>query len=241
MSWYFFGGFSAYAIVPSARGGEPLGVLVDPRVVGRALQRQVERDLEAELLGARSTNASKSSIVPRSGWTASWPPSLEPIAHGGAGVVRAGGQRVVGALAVDLADRVDRRQVDRRRSPSSATASSRSAAVREGARRAPLRSSRRTSRPRSAGRTRTRSRRARAPGRRTAGSGPWLETRSRSGWSVQDARRPRGRCSAASRTGTGSLVSRPGLGGGASASAQRLSSFGGDALGRPLEHAGRPR
>ena len=31
---------------------------------------------------ARSTKASKSSNVPRSGWIASWPPSSEPIAHG---------------------------------------------------------------------------------------------------------------------------------------------------------------
>ena len=31
---------------------------------------------------ARATKASKSSIVPRSGCTASWPPSAEPMAHG---------------------------------------------------------------------------------------------------------------------------------------------------------------
>src|SRR5690242_21577702 len=28
------------------------------------------------------TKATKSAMVPRSGWTVSWPPSSEPIAHG---------------------------------------------------------------------------------------------------------------------------------------------------------------
>src|SRR5215213_4387108 len=31
---------------------------------------------------AVATKASKSSMVPRSGWTASWPPASEPIAQG---------------------------------------------------------------------------------------------------------------------------------------------------------------
>ena len=43
---------------------------------------------------------------------ASWPPSLLPIAHGEPGSSGPGVEGVVGALAVDLADRVDRRQVD---------------------------------------------------------------------------------------------------------------------------------
>ncbi len=38
-------------MVPSARDGEPLGVLGSPRVIGRALQREVQRHLEAELCG----------------------------------------------------------------------------------------------------------------------------------------------------------------------------------------------
>ena len=63
-------------------------------------------------MSARATKASKSSNVPRSGWIASWPPSLEPIAHGEPGSSGPGVEGVVGALAVDLADRVDRRQVD---------------------------------------------------------------------------------------------------------------------------------
>ena len=67
----------------------------------------------------RATKASKSSSVPSSGWTASWPPSSEPIAQGEPGSSRADVGRLaagelggVRALAVDLADRVDRRQVD---------------------------------------------------------------------------------------------------------------------------------
>ena len=96
---------------------EPLGVLGDPRVVGRALERDVERQLDAALAAAAASVATSSS-VPSSGWTAVWPPSAPPIAHGlptssGAGVVG-----VVAALAVRRADRVDRRQVERRRSPS---------------------------------------------------------------------------------------------------------------------------
>ena len=43
---------------------------------------------------------------------ASWPPSLLPIAHGEPVSSGPGVERVVRALAVDLADRVDRRQVD---------------------------------------------------------------------------------------------------------------------------------
>ena len=51
-------------------------------------------------------------MVPRSGWTAVWPPSTPPTAHGRAGIVGPGDQRVVRALAVGHADRVDRRQVE---------------------------------------------------------------------------------------------------------------------------------
>ena len=50
--------------------------------------------------------------MPSSGWTASWPPSAAPIAYGDAGVVGAGDERVVAALAVLAPDRVDRREVE---------------------------------------------------------------------------------------------------------------------------------
>ena len=46
MSWYFFGGFSAYAMVPSGSTVNHSRMLLGPRMVGRALQRQVERHLE---------------------------------------------------------------------------------------------------------------------------------------------------------------------------------------------------
>ena len=82
MSWYFFGGFSAYAIVPSGAVVEPLRVLLHPGVVGGALQREVEGDLQPQLARRAPRSRSKSSSVPRSGWMASWPPSGEPIAHG---------------------------------------------------------------------------------------------------------------------------------------------------------------
>lgn len=81
MSWYFFGGFSAYAIVPSARWRNHSGCFSTQGWSGEhwsakssAISRSSSR--------ARATKASKSSIVPRSGWTASCPPSVEPMAHG---------------------------------------------------------------------------------------------------------------------------------------------------------------
>ena len=46
MSWYFFGGFSAYWIVPSGRVLNHVGCSRHPRVVGRRLEGDVERDLE---------------------------------------------------------------------------------------------------------------------------------------------------------------------------------------------------
>ena len=61
---------------------------------------------------ASATNASKSSSVPRSGWIASWPPSRLPMAQGEPTSSGVGVSVLFGALAVDLADRVDRRQVD---------------------------------------------------------------------------------------------------------------------------------
>ena len=57
-------------------------------------------------------SATKSARVPSSGWMASWPPSAPPIAHGLPGSSGAGRQRVVAALAVGDADRMDGRQVD---------------------------------------------------------------------------------------------------------------------------------
>jgi hypothetical protein len=54
----------------------------DVRVVGRDLERDVEGDLDAAAARAASTSRRKSSSVPSSGWTALWPPSAAPMAHG---------------------------------------------------------------------------------------------------------------------------------------------------------------
>ena len=51
MSWYFFGGFSAYLIEPSGRCLNHCGMLADPGMIGRRLERDVERDLQAEVRG----------------------------------------------------------------------------------------------------------------------------------------------------------------------------------------------
>ena len=65
---------------------EPLRVLGQPRVVGRGVDREVERDVDAVLArGAQS--ARTSSSVPSSGWTASWPPSVRADRVRRAGVV----------------------------------------------------------------------------------------------------------------------------------------------------------
>jgi hypothetical protein len=55
MSSYFFGGFSANLIVPSG-DTEPFLVLLHPRMVGGALDREIERHLHAAL-GSRGDKA----------------------------------------------------------------------------------------------------------------------------------------------------------------------------------------
>ncbi len=55
----------------------------------------------------------KSSSVPSSGWIALWPPCRRADGPGAAGVAAFGARgRVVASFAVDVADRMDRRQVD---------------------------------------------------------------------------------------------------------------------------------
>lgn len=81
MSWYFFGGFSAYAIEPSARLLNHSGCCFTHGWSGEALSAR-SRATSSPRLFALATKASKSSNVPRSGWIASCPPSTLPIAHG---------------------------------------------------------------------------------------------------------------------------------------------------------------
>ena len=57
MSWYFLGGFSAYWMVPSGRFSKPLFVLFYVRVIGRDLERNIERHLHSEIRDARLTKA----------------------------------------------------------------------------------------------------------------------------------------------------------------------------------------
>ena len=107
---------------------EPLRVLAHLRMIGRALERDVERDLEPVPSAPPSTKRSKSSSVPRPGSIAVCPPSSAPIAHGLPGSPGAGVERVVAPFAEAAADRMDRRQVERRRSPSTAMSGRRAAA-----------------------------------------------------------------------------------------------------------------
>ena len=110
------------------------------------------------VLGRRRRQPRRSPRACRArGARPSWPPLGVADRPRAAGVVRRRRQRVVAALAVGHADRVDRRQVERRRSR---------------ARRSAAAASRRPrSRPRSAGTARTRRRSARARGRRRSLSG----------------------------------------------------------------------
>ena len=124
---------------------------------------------------ASLTSRSNCLTVPSPGSIASWPPSSLPIAHGLPGSSGRAFERVVPALAARAADRMDRRQVERRRSRAPRTAAAARALPR--------------SRPTSAGRARTRSRSARARGRRR---------RSTPATTVFPARSPAGAASACS-------------------------------------------
>ncbi len=90
---------------------EPLGVLAHPRVVGRAVQRVVERHLEADVAGLAHEPA---EVVERAQLRGDGrvPTLGGPDGPRAARVVGAGVERVVRALAVGDADGVDGRQVD---------------------------------------------------------------------------------------------------------------------------------
>ena len=111
MSSYFFGGFSAYLIVPSGRQSNHSGCSLIHGWSGEALSA-MSSAISSPCSRAAATRRSKSSRLPSSGWTARWPPSARADRVGAAGVVRPGRQRVVAALAVGAADRVDRREVE---------------------------------------------------------------------------------------------------------------------------------
>ncbi len=91
--------------------GEPLRMLGHPRMVGRGLQGEVHRDLQAEGLGLGHEPVERLEVaqVGMDGVVAALLAADRPRRPG---IARARGQRVVRALAELVADRVDRRQVD---------------------------------------------------------------------------------------------------------------------------------
>src|SRR4051794_2917327 len=81
MSWYFFGGFSAYFSVPSGRRWNHSGCSFSHGWSGEHwIAKSTAISIPAFF--AAAIIASKSAIVPSSGLTAVWPPSSLPIAHG---------------------------------------------------------------------------------------------------------------------------------------------------------------
>src|SRR5581483_10549664 len=90
---------------------EPLRVLPQPRVVGRALDREVERDLESELLRTRDepVEVVDRPELRRDGVVTALLCADRPRAPR---IALLRGQRVVAALAAGAPDGVDRRQVD---------------------------------------------------------------------------------------------------------------------------------
>ena len=81
MSWYFFGGFSAYFSVPSGRRLNHSGCSVSH---GWSAEHWIAKSsaMSMPCSCAVATSPSKSSIVPRSGCSAVCPPVASPIAHG---------------------------------------------------------------------------------------------------------------------------------------------------------------
>ena len=93
------------------QGGEPVGMLGRPRMVGGGLQGQIECDLHAEFACAREEILEV--LLRAELWVDRVVTTLRrPDRPRRSDVVRRRDQRVVGPLAVDLADRVDWRQVD---------------------------------------------------------------------------------------------------------------------------------
>src|SRR3954462_8743902 len=81
MSWYFLGGFSAYLSVPSGRRWNHSGCSFSHGWSGEHWIAKSSA-ISTPSSRARATRRSNSSCVPRSGWIASCPPSLAPIAQG---------------------------------------------------------------------------------------------------------------------------------------------------------------
>ncbi len=74
---------------------EPFRMLLDPGMVGRALDGEVERDLQPVLVRGRDQPREILEACRARDGCASWPPSVGADGIGAAGIVRAGGQAVV--------------------------------------------------------------------------------------------------------------------------------------------------
>ena len=92
--------------------GEPVRMLAQPGMIGRALHGEIERDLHARARRRLRPARENPRACRARGCIASWPPSRRADGIGAAGIAGSGRQRVVAALAVGLADRMDRRQIE---------------------------------------------------------------------------------------------------------------------------------
>ena len=110
MSWYFLGGFSAYWIVPSGSMAKPLRVRADLGMIGRHLEGDVERDLEALARGRRDEGPHVGDRA-ELGMDVGVAALVRPDRPRTARRIRAGVGHVVRALAERAADGMDRRQV----------------------------------------------------------------------------------------------------------------------------------
>src|SRR5439155_3508320 len=90
---------------------KPFRMLLQPRVIGGALDREVERDLEPDLPRA-SDEAAEVLDRPEVRMDSRVAALLAADRPRAAGVVRRGGERVVPALPVRMPERADRRAVD---------------------------------------------------------------------------------------------------------------------------------
>ena len=81
MSSYFLGGFSAYLMVPSGRQSNHSGCSL---IHGWSGEHWIAKSsaISRPCAWAASTSRWKSSKVPSSGWSASWPPASLPMAYG---------------------------------------------------------------------------------------------------------------------------------------------------------------
>ena len=95
---------------------KPLGMLVDIRVVGRAIDREVERDLQATLLdlGDEPVEILERAEFRRDIFVSTAVDSMATVADrvGHTGLAGLAGRGVVAPLAVRFADRMDRRKIN---------------------------------------------------------------------------------------------------------------------------------